>query len=404
MGNAIQKVSASAHIIASDKAWIESDAISQLKYVSNLKYMQHVVGLPDLHPGRTYPIGAACLSSKHIYPALVGNDIGCGMSLWNLNLSSKKIKLDKWEKRLRQGAFTEQPLWSKQGVDMLETRSSAQALESNREMLAQSEHSFGTIGGGNHFSEIQQLSTIFDEDAAKDLNLSKNDVLLLVHSGSRGLGERILRKHVDVHSHDGVAADSQAGVDYMAQHDLALRWAEVNRYLIAERLLSALSCKGELLLDVNHNFVEEVSSNQGMAYLHRKGATPADKGYVVIPGSRGTASYIVKPLDCGASLQSLAHGAGRKWQRSECEGRLKHKYKLKELQRTKIGSRVICDNRELAYQEAPEAYKPIDGVISDLVTAGLIKVVAELKPLISYKTADPAKSTDKKSSRGRSCC
>ncbi|MDP6945812.1 MAG: RtcB family protein, partial [Myxococcota bacterium] len=121
-------------------------------------------------------------------------------------------------------------------------------------------------------------------------------------------------------------------------------------------------------------------------WLHRKGAAPADKGPVVIPGSRGTLSYLVAPCGDGlANAQSLAHGAGRKWKRSEAKPRLSRRFRPEDLRRTKLGGRVICDDRDLLYEEAPQAYKDVDRVVQDLVDAGALTVIATLRPIITYK-------------------
>ena len=117
-----------------------------------------------------------------------------------------------------------------------------------------------------------------------------------------------------------------------------------------------------------------------------KGAAPADKGLVVIPGSRGDFSYLVMPLvDCHDALDSLAHGAGRKWARSDCVGRLAHKFKSDELRKTRFGSTVVCSDKELLYEEAPQAYKDVDDVVASLVDAGLVRLIARFKPLLTYK-------------------
>ena len=117
-------------------------------------------------------------------------------------------------------------------------------------------------------------------------------------------------------------------------------------------------------------------------------AAPADKGLVVVPGSRGDLTYIVRPkLDrAGEALHSLAHGAGRKWSRSEAKEKLRRRFSVSQLVRTKLGSRVICEDGDLIYEEAPQAYKDIHQVIADLDQAGLIDLVATLRPLITYKT------------------
>ena len=122
-------------------------------------------------------------------------------------------------------------------------------------------------------------------------------------------------------------------------------------------------------------------------WLHRKGAVPADACPVVIPGSRGTLSYLVKPVGDGAShAWSLAHGAGRKWARSETRLRVRERFRVSELVQTSLGSRVICEDRDLLYEEAPMAYKPVESVIEALVDTGLIRVIATFRPLLTYKT------------------
>ena len=135
-----------------------------------------------------------------------------------------------------------------------------------------------------------------------------------------------------------------------------------------------------------HRVLLQVAGEGG--WLHRKGAAPADQGHIVIPGSRGDMTYLVRPRleQADRALHSLAHGAGRKWSRSEARDKLKRRFTIAELERTGLGSRVICEDRALIYEEAPQAYKDIHQVIADLDHAGLIDIVATLRPLITYKT------------------
>jgi release factor H-coupled RctB family protein len=100
MGNFVQHINDRVSIIASPRLWLEDAAIQQLTTTAGLAGMQRVVGLPDLHPGRGYPVGAAFFSTGQLYPALVGNDIGCGMALWQTDLVASKVKLDKLDQRL----------------------------------------------------------------------------------------------------------------------------------------------------------------------------------------------------------------------------------------------------------------------------------------------------------------
>lgn len=373
MGTYIRDLSSGVTLVAGDDTWIEGKAIQQLETTARLPGMQRVAGMPDLHPGRGYPVGAAFFSTGQLYPTLVGNDIGCGMALWRTDLAVARLHLDKLEKRLG-------------NLDAPLDDSWAEAIAAFGLPHCGHERSLGTIGGGNHFAELQRLEQSYDDAALSELGIDAKHLLLLVHSGSRGLGEAILREQVDQFGHAGLDSATPASEHYLARHDGALRFAEANRQLIARRMLERLRTSGEQLLDVNHNLVSPANIDGIDGWLHRKGATPSDQGVMVIPGSRGDYSYLVQPLADARSLYSLAHGAGRKWMRSECKDRLASRYSVEQLSRTALGSRVICADRALIYEEAPEAYKAIDSVVGALREAGLLRVLARLKPVLTYKT------------------
>lgn len=374
MGNCVQHLSEGVSLIASDDTWIEGKAVQQLETTARLEGMRRVVGMPDLHPGRGYPIGAAFFSVGRLYPALVGNDIGCGMALWKTSLTPGKSRIDKLEKRLH---GIDGPL-----DDSWRERIDALGLTTGHE------HALGTIGGGNHFVELQHVDAIHDEAALRGLGIDDGHLLLLVHSGSRGLGEAILREQIARFGHEGLREGTAEFSAYLEQHATALRFARANRELIARRMLVKWHAEGEPVLDLNHNLVVPASVSGAGGWLHRKGAAPADQGIVVIPGSRGDYSYLVRPVASEKSLWSLAHGAGRKWMRGECRDRLSKRYTAAQLERTALGSRVICEDRDLIFEEAPEAYKSIETVIDALQSAGLIAVVARLKPVLTYKTRE----------------
>lgn len=358
-------------VIASSESWIEGEALRQLNQTANLPGMTRAVGLPDLHPGKGIPIGAAFLSTDVIYPHLVGNDIGCGMGLWQTDITAAKFKLDKSVKRL---SGFEDP-WDGDAASVLAAHGLPEGLWP---------YALGTIGSGNHFAEFQSVSQVMDSTLFEAAGLDKRKLSLLVHSGSRGLGQSILEAHVRAFKGGGLTAGTGAFQAYVERHNQAVRWAEVNRIVIAKRFMTALRTDGPRLLDVCHNSVTQ----SGGGWLHRKGAAPSDQGLVVIPGSRGTLSYLVRPRTnvMDMSLASLAHGAGRKWKRSDAKGRLSKRYTVSDLTRTPLGGRVICEDKALMFEEAPEAYKDVAVVISDLQAFGLIDVVASLKPVITYKT------------------
>jgi release factor H-coupled RctB family protein len=330
--------------------------------------MKLAVGLPDLHPGRGNPIGAAFYSKGIFYPYLVGSDIGCGMGLWQSELKVRRIKRDRWVKKL---GNLDEP-WQGDRESFVK-----------EQKLQQWNDALGTIGGGNHFAELQQIEKIYDKNLFDLAGLSKDHLQLMVHSGSRGLGNAILRRHTSRFGATGLEDNSSAAKKYLTDHNRAVHWAESNRKLIAKRFLDALGTQGLRVADINHNTLTPYQDG----WLHRKGAAPGDKGIVIIPGSRGSLSYIVKPIgDQIFNACSLAHGAGRKYNRSQCKDRFSERFSVGDLQQTNLGSRVICEDKNLLYEELPEAYKNIDIVIQDLVDFGLIQIIASLKPVISYKT------------------
>jgi release factor H-coupled RctB family protein len=392
MGNFIQVLSDRVSIIASDGLWLEGAAIQQAHTTAALPGMLRVVGLPDLHPGRGYPVGAAFFSAGMLYPALVGNDIGCGMALWQTDLLAGKVKLDKLDQKI---GNLDQPvdahewqLLAARDPQLAVRRASVSAALLAAGLDPIHLRSLGTIGRGNHFAELQVIDRVACAATLATTALSARHVQLLVHSGSRGLGQAILAAHVDVHAHHGLAAPGDAARAYLQQHDAALRYAELNRAVIAGRILHRLRCDATAVLDVNHNTVTPAHIDGIDGWLHRKGATPSDQGLVMLPGSRDDYSYLLAPVveQGPLSLHSLAHGAGRKWQRGECKGRLVRLATPSQLSRTALGGRVICNDKALIYEEAPQAYKNVGSVLDSMVGAGLVREVSRSKPLLTYKT------------------
>lgn len=382
MGNFVKNLSDRACVVASDTTWMEDAALQQLLTTAQLPGMQRVAGMPDLHPGRGYPVGAAFFSTTRFYPALVGNDIGCGMVLWQTAIRASSVNLDKLEKRVGtiDGPFA--------GGDAFDGAAAiAQALATGVLPSTGFEAALGTIGGGNHFAEFQRIDTVYEPLALNALGLDTKCLLLLVHSGSRGLGQQILRQHVNQFGHHGLPEDTPESSDYLHQHEAALQFARCNRQWIAQRLLANVRSTGRPVLDVQHNFVTRATIAGVTGWLHRKGATPSDVGPVLIPGSRGDYSYLIEaPTPDENTLLSLAHGAGRKWMRSACKDRLLKLTTPAQMERTALGSRVICNDRQLIFEEAPQAYKSITNVVQDLQGAGLIRLLARTRPVLTYKT------------------
>lgn len=392
MGKYIRVVSDRAAVVASDNLWLEDAALQQLAITSRLPGMRRAVGLPDLHPGRGYPVGAAFFSAGRFYPALCGGDIGCGVGLWQTDLAVSKVRLDKLDKQI--GNLDGPP--SEEELERLDAL--APGLDAELAALAgRLEHAglgpasmraLGTIGLGNHFVELQAVVQVDEPALFEGAGLVGRALQLVVHSGSRGLGGAILRAHVDKHGHAGLAEGTPEARAYLLQHDAALAYARLNRKMIALRVRQRLRCEAEPVLDVHHNLVTPDVIEGEAGWLHRKGANPADAGPVLLPGSRDDHSYLIRPLPVAdsVSLQSLAHGAGRKWARGDCKARLERKATPAQLERTSFGGRVICADRALIYEEAPQAYKDACSVLGSMVDAGLVRVMAKSRPVLTYKT------------------
>ncbi|MEV0127856.1 RNA ligase RtcB family protein [Dactylosporangium sp. NPDC050688] len=381
-----QTVPATVTVFAGPTSWIESDAVAQCHQVAALDGMLHIAGMPDLHPGKGAPIGAA-MTSTVLYPLLVGSDIGCGIAVFPISL--KRVVPERLAARFPDldvplGPGDGDPAWA--AVPGGTGGIAAGIPGGHTEGL-------GTVGRGNHFVELARVGTVLDAAHAARLGLAAGDLVLVVHSGSRGFGERILRAHTEVHG-AGPAADPAA---YLAAHDDAVRWGSLNRRLLAARVALALGAQpAEPVVDQCHNLVEVRDG----VYLHRKGAAPGDGRDVLVAGTRGTPSYLVAAHAGAEANHSVAHGAGRKMSRADALRRGKAKHTVEELRRTPVGSLVVCGDRQLLFEEAPTAYKRIEQVIGDLVEHRLATPVATTVPLVTYKTADagagqPRERTDR---------
>lgn len=186
----------------------------------------------------------------------------------------------------------------------------------------------------------------------------------------------------------GLKSNTEQFEKYIRDHNKAINFAERNREAIAYKILTILGCKKDTkLLDSVHNGICEKIIDNKKIYIHRKGAAPSDIGYVVVAGSRGSKSYIVKPkTEQGLKYAfSISHGAGRRWARSGCKEKLENIYSKKSIRNMKDIPTLICKEKNLIYEEAPEAYKNIKKVIDDMISAGMITLVASLSPVITYK-------------------
>jgi len=405
--NKVINLADNLNIVIDDINKIEGDSIQQLKHVMTFEGMIHGTGHPDIHPGKGAPNGATFLSEGIFYPYLIGNDIGCGVALYHTSMPRRKFKIQKVERKL---VGMEGP-----DPDYDAYMCAIYGLGDDPKF----KNSLGTIGHGNHFAEFQEIDKIHNQEIFDEAKLSKDRVYLMVHSGSRGLGESILQEHIMKHNSRGLKFPSEDADNYLKQHDYAVKWSNCNRAMIAKRFMRKLgytSVDGvpkeydwpKCISHKVHNYLDPAAfyteeNPELRRFVHRKGANKIDvrkEELIALPGSRGSLSYIVKPTKQGRGfdfhagepgfnhgkwLWSIAHGAGRKWKRSECKARLSKRYSVDNLKKTKLGSTVICEDKDLLYEEAPEAYKNIDSVVKTLVDHDIVEVVATLKPLLTYK-------------------
>lgn len=343
-------------LVKTGKTWIEGQAIEQLRKVSKLDGILQTVGLPDLHPGKTP----------------VGNDIGCGLALFNTGIPQGKFKADKAIRRLSE-------------LDRLEDIQITDRLVC---CDLPYQEKLGTIGSGNHFAELQTIDRVYDQDAFQTLVLDTREILLLVHSGSRTYGDYILNKFFRENcSQSCLAVSSEGFAGYLAEHARAVSYAYLNRELIAHRIMKAMNINTHRkLLDSVHNSITKKMIEGENYYIHRKGASPSDHGCLVVAGTRNSNSYIVEPApDLVEYNYSVSHGAGRKWPRSHCRERLEKMYSKKQSGQLPYIRSLIYRDEKYFYQEAPEAYKQIEQVIEDMVNYGMIRLIASLRPLITIK-------------------
>jgi release factor H-coupled RctB family protein len=343
-----------------DNSECDKEALDELKSVAKLSGVVRVWGMPDLHSG---PTGCVIGTVGCVYPRLVGGDAGCGMAVFD---AGKVTGFDafRFKKYLP-------------GIGSLSEDDVHDLLTASQLPTTSFDKSLGTIGGSNHFAEFQAVDIMMDSELFDSLGIKKDSLILTVHSGSRGYGKAIFEEY------GNTCIDDPAKIEeYMTKHDSALRWGVTNRRAIGCRLLSDSSV--EPLFDICHNQIVQRSE----MYLHRKGAAPADQGFVIIPGSRGSHSYIVKPkegIDLMRIGSSLAHGAGRRLSRKTARAKAIKKCGgyLETLLTTALDSLVSCTDKQVLCEEIPEAYKDIEKVIADLQQ--YVHVVVKLRPILTIK-------------------
>ena len=374
------------------KLWIsqiEPGALEQAKHLANLPFaFHHIAVMPDAHVGYGMPIGGVLAAEGVIIPNAVGVDIVCGMCAAKTTL--KDINKDKLKEIL--GEIRKIiPV----GFSHHEKQQSLNTMPAFRDNLPVVKSQFerarkqvGTLGGGNHFVEIQKGSD--------------GCIWVMVHSGSRNIGKRVadyynklairLRKKFQSRvplewQLDFFPADSGEGRQYFSEMSYCVGFALGNRKLMMGNIAKIFRTKtsGELLSDeminIAHNYASPEKHFGKEVIVHRKGATQAKRGQVgIIPGSQGSRSFIVRGRGNPESFESCSHGAGRKIGRNEARRTLILEEETRKLNQKGV-LHSIRGRRDL--DEAPGAYKDIDEVIGN--QADLVEVLIKLEPLAVMK-------------------
>lgn len=233
-------------LFASKKNWIDLRSVETLRKMTAFRGVKRVVGLPDLSVGLV-PNGSAVLTEDVIYPHLIGGDIGCGMSLFSLDHKVHKIKLDRCEKQLQKlDSFDELPTPFKPlGYNL------------------------GTIGKGNHFAELHKLEKVYDQSLYTSLNIDKNRLYTLIHSGSRAFGQRVFDSIAGTYDpSQGIEPQTQKAKEYLKKHNEAIIFAKKSREIIAHRFIKAMKIDASfhLISDTAHNSITQTPTG----WLHRK--------------------------------------------------------------------------------------------------------------------------------------
>jgi len=375
------------------KLWlddIEDGALAQAKNLANLPFAyKHIAIMSDAHQGYGMCIGGVCAVKDVVSPNMVGVDIGCGMTAIKSDIKANKdichFYNDDWLKNIMSEIRRLIPTGFKHNKNKTTSANalfmSAPDIEIIQQELNSARKQLGTLGGGNHFIEIQK-----DED---------DYIWVMIHSGSRNLGyktakvyndkakELCAQWYSDIPNTDlaFLPLSTPEGKEYMEAMNFCMKFAKASRNNILGKIIDII---GEtrfpaMAIDINHNYATMENHFGQNVMVHRKGATLARKGTIgIIPGSMGTNSYIVEGLGNPESFNSCSHGAGRRMGRGQATRELNLEEEQKKMEGIIGGPRTV---KEL--DEAPGAYKPIETVMKN--QEDLVKILHTLKPLASVK-------------------
>jgi tRNA-splicing ligase RtcB len=365
------------------KAWLAEplspDVTRAVRRIARAPDVHRVAVMPDVHLAADVCIGTVAATTELIYPAAVGGDIGCGIAAIAFDAAADVLRDEGTANRLFEFLRAAVPI-HRQPKAAPSARLPAEALGNPRlETIRRRDGAFqlGTLGRGNHFLEFQA-----DEEER---------LWLMVHSGSRAMGQAIRDLHIDRATAAGgglafLRADSAEGKAYLNDAAWARRYAKANRREIIDatvalvRTLIAAKQIESTFFDCDHNHVQHEVHFGSEFWVHRKGAMCAAEGEPgMIPGSMGTESFHVAGRGNADALCSSSHGAGRAMSRTEARQRVSAAELRRQLGGVWFNSQAASDLRE----EAPSAYKDVRAVMR--AQADLTRVVRRLRPILSYK-------------------
>ena len=368
---------------------IEDGAMAQVRNLANLPFaFKHIAIMPDSHQGYGMPIGGVLATKNVIIPNAVGVDIGCGMcavktSLTEIDTETIKKIMGEIRKTIPVG-FEHQK--EKQDESLMPNINSDLNLIDNYPVVNREYQSalkqIGTLGGGNHFIEIQKGSDGY--------------IWIMIHSGSRNIGKQVADYYnkVAIELNEKwfsevpkkwelafLPVDSEEGQSYLKEMEYCVDFALANRRLMMERICGIFhiltGCGVEPMINIAHNYASLENHFGKNVWVHRKGATLARQDTIgIIPGSQGTKSYIVKGLGNKESFESCSHGAGRKMGRGQAQRELNLEDEVKMMNDKGI-LHAIRGVKDL--DEASGAYKNIDEVMEN--QKDLVEILVELSPL-----------------------
>ena len=410
-----------------------------------------VLGMPDMHEGYGFPVGGVAgtvLPDGVISPGGIGFDINCGVRLLASDLRREQLQpnlealvheisrsipagfgrggrlglepreLDHLLTEGCEALVRDHGLGLPEDLDFIESRgvlAGADAGEVSDRAKERGRDQVGTLGGGNHFLEVQVVKQVHDARAARAMGLFEGQVTVLIHSGSRGLGHQVCSDYVRTMDQSmprsGIVLpdrqlacaplSSPEGAAYFAAMCAAANFGFCNRQAISHRVREVFrrvvgrDRELRLVYDVTHNTAKIEQHGARKLCVHRKGATrafgpssqelaPAYRGVgqpVLIPGSMGTASFVLVGTDEASelSLSSCCHGAGRAMSRAAAKRAVSGGDLRRQLERQ--GIVVRCPSPAELAEEAPLAYKDVDRVVDVVHAAGIARKVARLRPL-----------------------